>query len=91
MKGVSRSGRITGATRRRLLRNPVRRRGSQASSAFGGISPALPGAPMPGFHHPRLAAGMAYYSCSQPVREQIVTSLQKGLFTAETAEYAEQY
>jgi hypothetical protein len=37
-----------------------------------GNPPALPGAPMPGFHRPRLAAGMAYYSCSQPVREQVV-------------------
>ena len=71
-KGVSRSGPITGATRRRLLGNPVRQRGSQASSAFGGSPRRSPWHRVPGFHRPRLAAGMAYYSCSQPVRKQVV-------------------
>ena len=76
-EGVSRSGPITGATRRRLLGNPVRRRGSQASSAFEEVSPALPVAPMPGFHRPRLAAGMAYCSCSQPVEDRKVKGAEQ--------------
>jgi len=72
MKGISRSGPITGgrpSPTTEESRSPARLPGE-----FGlrGIPPALPVAPMPGFHRPRLAAGMAYYSCSQPVGEQVV-------------------